>query len=202
MLFTLKSSLVAGKGSLLASCCRGALHGHALPCSWCISPGSTAGPAWALQGDSSGTAPGATPATDPHVPQPGITYHPKGDQSGGNQIPASAARWTQSPGPAACPRSAGCSSGYHCVHPRFLFAPLSIHAGRWLAGKLAQAQPGHPSAPPSPVPLRLHRGPGCTAGTRPAACSLPGTPPMARCPRSRFCVYLFLEAGLPGDTFA
>lgn len=102
---------------------------------------------------------------------------------------------TQNPGPAPCPRSAGCRSGYRWVHPCFLFAFLSNLTGSWLAGRLAQAHPGDPSAPPKSccgVLLRLCQGLGCTAGTQPAARSLPETPPMARSPGSHFCVNLFL----------
>lgn len=120
----------------------------------------------------------------PH-PQPGITYHQQGGQPGRDQIPGSAARWMGHLSPSPCPRSAGCRAGYHCLHPLFLFAPLSNHADRWLADKLAQAHPGDPWAHPSPVvsccsgcaELRLHRGDpsGCTFPPRDPA---NGTKPM------------------------
>lgn len=123
---------------------------------------------------------------------------PKSWLDWGNQSPGSAARdriLVLLPAHAllgAGQGIAGCRSGYHWVHPCFLFALLSNLTGSWLAGRLAQAHPGDPSAPPKSccgVLLRLCQGLGCTAGTRPAAHSLSETLPMARSLGSHFCIY-------------
>lgn len=203
MLFALKSSLVAGKGCLLASCSCRALCGRALPCLRCLSPSSAASPACPLWGKSSGIAPRAIPATDSPCPPAWDHLPPKSWPDWGNQSPGSAARH-RIPVPlrahallGAGQGIAGCRSGYHGVHPYFLFALLSNHTGSWLAGWLAQARPGDPSAPPKSccgVLLRLCHGLGCTLGTHPAARSLPKAPPTAQSLGSHFCVYLFLAS--------